>query len=78
MKWWFGMSMPRKIFIMLIVGAAAGFLLGPKVVVIKPVGDAFIRLLKMLIVPLVFFTLVSGVTRMEGPGSLRKIGGFIV
>ena len=78
MKWWFGMSMPRKIFIMLIVGAAAGFLLGPKVVVIKPVGDAFIRLLKMLIVPLVFFTLVSGVTRMEGPGSLRKIGGFVV
>ncbi len=78
MKWWFGMSMPRKIFIMLLVGAAAGFLLGPKVVVIKPVGDAFIRLLKMLIVPLVFFTLVSGVTRMEGPGSLRKIGGFVV
>jgi Na+/H+-dicarboxylate symporter len=78
MKWWFGMSMPRKILVMLIVGAAAGFLLGPKVTVIRPVGDAFIRLLKMLIVPLVFFTLVSGVTRMESPGSLRKIGGFIV
>jgi len=30
----------------------------------------FLRLLRMLIVPLVFFTLVSGVTRMESPESL--------
>jgi Na+/H+-dicarboxylate symporter len=63
---------------MLALGVLAGFLLGPQAKLFKPVGEAFIRLLKMLIVPLVFFTLVSGVTKMESPKALKKIGGFIV
>lgn len=78
MRFWFRMSLARKIFIMLIIGALAGYFFGPAVMVVKPIGDLFLRLLKMLIVPLVFFTLVSGVTKMESPGSLKKIGGFVV
>ena len=78
MKFWFRMSLSRKIFVMLIIGAVAGYFFGPAVTVVKPIGDLFLRLLKMLIVPLVFFTLVSGVTKMDSPGSLKKIGGFVV
>ncbi len=63
---------------MLVLGIAAGLVFGKSILVIQPVGDAFIRLLKMLIVPLVFFTLAAGVTRMESPAALRKVGGFIV
>lgn len=41
---------------------------------IKPFGDAFVRLIKMLVVPLVFTTLVTGVTGMGHPSKLGSIG----
>ena len=78
MKHWFGLPLHKKIFVMLLLGILTGWLAGPKVLVLQPLGDAFIRLLKMLIVPLVFFTLSSGVTRMGSPAHLRRVEGFIV
>lgn len=78
MKHWFGLPLHKKIFVMLLLGILTGWLAGPKALVLQPLGDAFIRLLKMLIVPLVFFTLSSGVTRMGSPAHLRRVGGFIV
>ena len=41
---------------------------------IYPIGQAFVRLIKMLIVPLVFTTLVSGVTAMGDPKRLGSLG----
>ena len=34
---------------------------------LKPFGDGFVRLIKMLVVPLIFTTLVAGVTAMGDP-----------
>src|ERR1700730_7381457 len=45
--------------------AAAGFSL---------VTSSFLRLIKMIIAPLVFSTLVVGVARMEGAASIARIG----
>lgn len=42
---------------------------------VKPFGDAFVRLIKMLVVPLVFTTLVTGVISMGHPSKLGSIGG---
>ena len=41
---------------------------------IKPFGSAFIQLIKMLVVPLVFTTLVTGITAMGHPSKLGSIG----
>ncbi len=41
---------------------------------IKPFGTAFIQLIKMLVVPLVFTTLVTGITAMGHPAKLGTIG----
>lgn len=41
----------------------------------KPFGDAFVRLIKMLVVPLIFTTLVAGVTAMGDPAKLGSLGG---
>lgn len=41
---------------------------------IYPIGQTFVRLIKMLIVPLVFTTLVSGVTAMGDPKRLGILG----
>lgn len=78
MKWWFRQQLYTQIAICIGIGVALGLLLGPKALVLEPVGEIFIRLLKMLIVPLTFFTLVSGVTKMDGLRSLRSVGGLTV
>lgn len=78
MKWWFRQQLYTQILICIVIGIALGFTLGPRVTVIKPVGDIFIRLLKMLIVPLTFLTLVSGITKLTDLRSLRSVGAMTV
>src|SRR5450830_1131695 len=63
---------------MLLLRVIAGLAAGPTATALQLIGDLFVRLLKMLIVPLVFFTLASGVTKMDSPKNLRTVGGFIV
>jgi Na+/H+-dicarboxylate symporter len=60
-----------KILIGFVLGAIVGLLVGPPAAALKPLGDLFIRLIKMLIVPLVFSSLVIGASSM---GDVRKLG----
>ncbi len=77
-KWWFHRSLAIKIVIMMVLGVIVGLVMGSKATALQPIGDLFIQLLKMLIVPLVFFTLAAGVISMDSPKSLAKVAGFIV
>lgn len=43
---------------------------------LKPLGDGFIRLIKMIIAPVIFCTVVSGIAGMESMKSVGKTGGF--
>jgi Na+/H+-dicarboxylate symporter len=68
-----------KLWQKVIIGMIAGVIFGvymPKeyVAAAKPIGDIFLSLIKMVILPLVFFTLVSGMTSMSDPTSLGRIG----
>ncbi|MFQ6038410.1 MAG: dicarboxylate/amino acid:cation symporter [Candidatus Aminicenantales bacterium] len=60
-----------QIFVGLILGAVAGIVYGPDIAVIRPVGTAFIRLIKMVVIPLIFASLLVGVASL---GDLRKLG----
>ena len=60
-----------KIFAGLILGIPAGLILGPRAEAIKPVGDIFIRLIWMIVVPLVFASIFVGTASL---GDLRKLG----
>jgi len=60
-----------KIFAGLILGIPAGIILGPRAEAIKPVGDIFIRLIWMIVVPLVFASIFVGTASL---GDLRKLG----
>lgn len=68
------MSLPIKILIALVLGAATGFIFKDKVTIIAPIGDVFLRLLKMTIVPLVFFSISAGVSGMADLQRLKKVG----
>ncbi|MFZ5608309.1 MAG: dicarboxylate/amino acid:cation symporter [Pseudomonadota bacterium] len=65
------------------LGLAIGLLLGPQGLLhplfsdlsaMKLLGDLFIRLIKMLVVPLIFFSLVSGVLAMGDTSRMGRIG----
>jgi proton glutamate symport protein len=60
-----------QILIAIVLGVAVGFLLREKAVHIKIVGDIFIRLLKMIIIPLILASMVAGIVSL---GDVRKLG----
>jgi len=74
MLWWRGLALWKKIFIGLCLGLVVGLLFKDVALMLKPVGTLFINMIKMLIVPLVFVTLVTGITSMEDLSKMRRIG----
>ena len=76
MKWWFRQQLYVQILVAIVVGVALGLAFGDRVTLIEPIGTLFIRLLMMLIVPLTFLTLISGITKLDSIHSLRSIGGL--
>lgn len=60
-----------QVLIALVLGAVLGWISKPLGLDVKVLGDAFIRLIQMSILPLVFPLIVLGVARME---SIRKLG----
>src|SRR5512136_2774544 len=64
-------SITTQIFIGLLVGIAVGYLWPSFGVSIKPLADTFLRMIKMIIAPLLFATLVVGIA---GTGDLKAMG----
>ncbi|MCX8160659.1 MAG: dicarboxylate/amino acid:cation symporter [Candidatus Saccharicenans sp.] len=60
-----------KIFIGLFLGVVLGLVLGPRARGIEFVGTIFIRLITMVVVPLVFFSLALGTASL---GDIKKLG----
>ncbi len=60
-----------QIFIGLFIGVAIGYFWPAVGVSIKPLADAFLRMIKMIIAPLLFSTLVVGIA---GTGDLKAMG----
>ena len=58
----------------LVLGVIAGMIWGPGAASISWLGDLFVRLIRMVVVPLVFVTLVSGVVAMGDPAKLGSLG----
>ena len=85
-KAWHSITLWKRVLIGLAVGLLAGAIIRygigvePAVAAhigetyIYPVGQAFVRLIKMLIVPLIATTLVAGVTAMGDPKKLGTLG----
>ena len=71
MKTWFAIPLWQRVIAALVLGIIVGRLWGPGAESIKIIGDIFIAAIKMLVVPLIFFSLVAGVAAI---GDLRKLG----
>ena len=62
----------------IIVGAVVGILFQEKAAILSPLGDIFLNLLLVIIVPLIFFNITTAITRMENPKRMGKIIGIII
>lgn len=71
---WFRIALWKRIVGAMALGVIVGSLWGPGSENILWLGDLFIRLIRMLIVPIVFFTVVSGVASMGDPSKLGSLG----
>lgn len=78
--WYFKTNLLVRILIGLVLGAIVGIILGFFPDSVKPFvdnskffGDLFIRLLKMMIVPVILFSLIAGAASID-PGRLGRIG----
>lgn len=71
-RWW------QQLYVQVLVAIAAGVLLGlfwPDVgAAMKPLGDAFIKLVKMIIAPVIFLTVVAGMAQMRDLRHLGRLG----
>ncbi|HUU28596.1 MAG TPA: dicarboxylate/amino acid:cation symporter [archaeon] len=64
------------IFIGILLGVLCGWSIGkPLLVVSRPMGTIFLTLLKMVIVPLIFSSIVTGVAGLGSTGRLGRMGG---
>jgi len=69
------MKLFQKILIGFIIGIILGAIWGPGISWIQPIGTIFLNLLKMLIVPLIFSSLVVGVSSIADPKKLGRVAG---
>ncbi|MFM9976808.1 MAG: dicarboxylate/amino acid:cation symporter [Sphingomonadaceae bacterium] len=77
-----GRARPRwyaQLYVQVLIAIALGVLLGAVApawgAAMKPLGDAFIQLVKMIIAPVIFLTVVTGIAGMRGVGAIGRVAG---
>jgi Na+/H+-dicarboxylate symporter len=73
LEFWFGVQLWKRIMLAVILGAIVGYFWGDGAEQIKWLGDLFVRMIRMIVVPLVFVTLAAGVAAM---GDLQRLGSI--
>lgn len=78
MRAWFAIPLWKRVVGALLLGIAIGLLWPDGAAAIKIVGDLFVRLIKMLVVPVVLITIAAGIASLGDPRRLGGIGGRTV
>ncbi len=71
----FKLDLASQILTGLVLGIIAGFIFKENILWVRPFGTAFIRLITMIVVPLVFASLLIGTASLGDPKKLGRIGG---
>src|SRR5499426_3105849 len=72
----------KSLYFQVVAAIILGILLGhffPETgAAMKPLGDGFIKLIKMIIAPIIFCTVVVGIAGMEDMKKVGKVGGYAI
>ena len=77
-KIWNNYKQTIILLLAIIIGAIAGLIFKEKVAIVKPLGDIFINLMFVIIIPLVFLTISTSISKMKQPKRLGKIMGTTI
>ncbi|MBB2483726.1 MULTISPECIES: dicarboxylate/amino acid:cation symporter [Roseateles] len=69
-------SLYLQVILAILVGVCLGHFAPETGAAMKPLGDGFIKLIKMLIAPIIFCTVVVGIAGMEDMKKVGKTGGL--
>ena len=72
------LSLATKTFIGFGLGIVIGLVFGEKATIVKPLGTIFLNMIKMIVVPMVFFSITVGVASLGDLKKLRNIGVKVV
>ena len=72
------LSLATKTFIGFGLGIVIGLVFGEKATIVKPLGTVFLNMIKMIVVPMVFFSITAGVASLGDLKKLRNIGVKVV
>lgn len=64
-----------QVLFAIFIGVLLGIYLPTDAVAMKPLGDGFIKLIKMIIAPVIFCTIVSGIAGMQDVKKIGRVGG---
>jgi aerobic C4-dicarboxylate transport protein len=65
-----------QVLVAITLAIVLGYLDPPRAIAMKPLGDAFIRLITMMISLIIFCTVVSGIAGMENLKKVGRVGGM--
>jgi len=68
-------SLSAQVLFAIAVAIALGYISPAKAIAMKPLGDAFIRLITMIIALVIFCTVVSGIAGMQDMKKVGRVGG---
>ena len=75
LRGWFAITLWKRVVGGLVLGALLGALWPEAAPAVKIIGDLFVRLIKMLVVPVVLITIAAGIAGLGDPRRLGPIGG---
>jgi len=67
-------SLYFQVILAIVIGVLLGHFFPDTGTAMKPLGDGFIKLIRMIIAPIVFVTVVSGIYRMQSMKEVGRIG----
>lgn len=72
-KLWFAIPFWQRVLGALLLGVAVGVVFGEQATVLKPLGTLFINAIRMLVVPLVFFALITSITSLADTSKMQRL-----
>lgn len=73
---WLRLNMLQQLGLAVVLGAVVGYLFPAVGPAIKPLGDIVLRLIKMIIVPLIFASIAMSVLELKEVGKAARVGGL--
>ncbi|MCE2992922.1 MAG: dicarboxylate/amino acid:cation symporter [Candidatus Jidaibacter sp.] len=68
------MKLWQKVLIGMIAGICLGYFYGEQVSVLKPIGQLFINMIKMVVIPLIFFSILNGIASVSDARTFGRVG----